>query len=455
MLGATSRHAALRAVIIGAGFTGLAAALDLAQAGLKVTVLEKDDDVGGLAGSFPVGAARLEKFYHHWFTSDSSVFGLIDEIGRTAEIIYRPSNTGAFYANKIFRLSTPLDLLKYKPLSLSGRVRLGLLLLQARAVRDWRKLEDQTAAEWLRAMCGSEVYEKVWLPLLVGKFGAYADEISAVWIWNKLALRGGSRGKRGEEMLAYYRGGFAALADAVRSELVSRGGTIHVNAPAEGICVEAGRVRGVKVGSGIIEADVVLATTPLPNFADLVRSHVSSTYADGLGRIGYLANMCLVMELDRPLSANYWINVADPSFPFVGLIEHTNFEPPQSYGGRHIVYLSKYLSMKDPMYAFDAAAFTDFAVPYIQRMFPEFHREWIRATYLHKADHAQPIVTRNYGQLVPDRRTPVKGLWLSSMAQIYPEDRGTNYAIREGRAVAREILDDIGAGDSVGMAGTA
>jgi len=191
--------------IIGGGFCGLAAAYELGRRGMRATVLEQDTEVGGLAGSFDVGGERLEKFYHHWFTNDRHVMELIEDLGAADQVLLRPTRTGVYYANRFHKLSTPLDLLRFSALPFADRIRLGLLTLRARRVRDWRALEQRSASEWLRELGGERVYRVVWEPLLRGKFGDVADEVSAVWIWNKLKLRGGSRGKGGAEQLAYLR----------------------------------------------------------------------------------------------------------------------------------------------------------------------------------------------------------------------------------------------------------
>jgi len=430
-------------VVIGAGFTGLTAALELAREGHRVTVIDGDDSVGGLAGSFETGTGqRLEKFYHHWFTNDQYVIDLVKELGTESEVVHRPTRTGSYYANTIFRLSKPLDVLRYTPLSPIGRIRLGLLVLQARVVRDWKALENETAANWLQRLCGREVYEKVWKPLLIGKFGQYYDEISAVWFWNKLTLRGGSRGKGGAEVLAYYRGGFAALADTMAEAFERAGGRIRLGCPATGLVVSDGHVRGVETPEGMIEADRVIVTTALPIFADLVAPHAEPAYVARLREVGYIGNVCLTLELDRSLSDTYWLNIADPDFPFVGIIEHTNFEPTESYGGRHIVYMSKYLPTDAELYRMSDDDVLDFALPYITKMFPEFDRSWVLAHHTYRAPYSQPLVTRHYSRRIPDSRTPVEQLYLATMAQIYPEDRGTNYAIREGKKIAQLVLED-------------
>ena len=434
---ATSTASRPHVVVIGAGFCGLAAAYELGKHGVRATVLECDDDVGGLAGSFLVGGTRLEKFYHHWFTNDVHVMRLIEELEQTDQVLRRPSRTGMYYAHDFFKLSTPVDLLRFSPLPLRDRVRLGLLALRARRVQDWRSLEDRTAADWLRELGGERVYRVVWEPLLRGKFGDVAEEVAAVWFWNKLKLRGSSRGKGGAEQLVYYRGGFAALAETLADAVRSQGGSISINTSAQGLRVEAGRVTGVVTPEGVVPADGVIATPALPIIADLVKPYVPSEYVERLRRIRYLANVCVVLELDRSLSDIYWLNVNDPSFPFVGVIEHTNFEPASTYAGRHVVYLSKYLPDNDALYRMSNQEVVAFTLEYLRRMFPDVTDERVLDAHVWRARYAQPVVERGYRRFIPDTRTPVENLFLATMAQIYPEDRGTNYAIRQGRETAR------------------
>lgn len=432
-------------VVVGGGFCGLSAAYDLAKQGVKVTLLEADPEVGGLAGCFDAGGTRLEKFYHHWFTSDLEIIALIEELGQQDRVVYRPSNTGMYFANEIYRLSSPLDLLRFAPLPVLDRIRLGVLALRARRVKDWRALESRSAAEWLRSMGGERVFEVVWDPLLRGKFGAVAEEISAVWMWNKLKLRGSSRSSDGSERLAYYRGGFAALAESVAAKITALGGEIHTGAEARGLITEGGRLTGVESGDRRFLGDGVLLTPALPIVADIVAPIASPDYLAQLRRIRYLANLCIVLELDRSLSDTYWLNVNDPSFPFVGVIEHTNFEPAETYAGRHIVYLSRYLPESEALYGMSDDAVGDFALKNLRRMFPHFSDDWVLKLHVWRARYAQPVVERSYSSLIPAVTTPIPGLFLASMAQVYPEDRGTNYAVRQGRQAAQELLAQLAA----------
>ncbi|KAF0814767.1 Protoporphyrinogen oxidase [Andreprevotia sp. IGB-42] len=427
-----------RVAVIGGGFSGLSAAYELAKKGIAVTVLEAENELGGLAAAFDVGDEKLDRFYHHWFTNDLAVMGLIDELGLNERVAINPTNTGVYFANNFFKLSTPMDLLKFTPLPFLDRIRLGLLALRARKVDNWMELENKTASEWLTELGGEKVYKVVWEPLLKGKFGPVADQISAVWFWNKLKLRGGSRGKGGEERLAYYKGGFVALAESLAAKFESLGGIIVKNTPVQRF-EQVDGVWHVHTPQGVLLADNVIATPALPLIADMVKDWAEPDYVARLNRIHYLANVCLVLELKESLSKTYWLNVNDPTFPFVAVIEHTNFEHAETYGGRHIVYLSKYLPHTEAMYGMSPDEVLEFALPHIQKMFPAFQRDWIIRHNVWKARWSQPVVEKRYSELIPAEAGPKPGLYLCSMAQIYPEDRGTNYAIREGRKLGQKL----------------
>ena len=429
-------------VIIGAGYTGLAAACDLANAGHPVTIIEAENEIGGLAGSFELTPnVWVEKFYHHWFTSDTAILDLVRELGIGHKIKFNPSNTGLFFANSIFRLSSPLDLLKFTPIPLIDRVRTGLMALYARRISEWRPLESCSAADWIRRIGGNRAFKTIWEPLLQGKFGPEAENVSAVWFWNKLKLRGSSRNDSGGESLAYLEGGFRSVTEQLRSTLTAKGITIQLGTPVTEILSSEGKVVGVHTTSGRVDAPIVLCTAPLPHFLKMTPG-LPAAYREPAEKIRFLGNVCLVLRLKKSLSNTYWLNVADPSFPFVGIIEHTNFDGTENYNGEHIAYLSKYLPTTDRMYGMSDQELFEYSLPFIQRMFPDFKaEEWVIGYRVWRAEFSQPVITRHYSKFIPAQKTPIEGLWLSTMAQIYPEDRGTNYAVKHGRETARMIRE--------------
>ncbi len=429
--------------IIGAGYTGLAAAFELQNRGHRVEIFEASPEIGGLAGAFELAPGiKLEKFYHHWFTSDTAIFELVDALNLHDKLCFKSSRNGLFYANSIFRLSTPWDLLKFTPLPFWDRVRTGMMALYARQIKDWKDLEDISAEEWITRVGGKRAFEAIWRPLLQGKFGCEAPHVSAVWFWNKLKLRGGSRSKDGGESLAYYSGGFGALTEDLGRALQDRGVKIHVSSPVQKLLINGRDCTGLRVGDEDIECDAVLATLPLPEFLNL-SEHFPNEYRATHEKVRFLGNTCLVLTLNRSLSETYWLNVADPTFPFVGIIEHTNFDDSSHYGGKHIAYLSKYLPTSDPLFKLDAQSFFEYCLPFMRKIFPEFDPSWVEKVDLWKAKYSQPLVTLRYSEIIPPISGPFENLWLSTMAQVYPEDRGTNYAVQHGRKVARALADSL------------
>lgn len=451
----------MRIAIIGGGITGLSAADELAIAGHEVTIYEKDKDLGGLAGYFWLDGVRLEKFYHHIFTNDTAIADKIHELGLGDQLDWQPTTT-SYFVNKIYRLSKPTDLLKFDALNLFDRFRLGVLYLQSRFIGDWYELEKISSKDWLIKIAGKNVYQKIWAPLLKGKFGQYADEIAAVWIWNKLKLRGSSRGKGQEERLGYLKGGFGQVIEAWESKLKTQnvtanagsrcGGTkIKTGMEVRSLKCEAGRVIGVEVtvnsvngidgvkGSETETFDQVLVTVAPEVFTKLTPD-LPKDYADRLNSIKYLANVCLLMNLDRSLSNTYWLNVGDPTIPFTGVIEHTNMQNSKDYGGKVLAYLTKYLDPADLLYQKDAEGLLDYYLPHLQKMFKGFSRDWVKNVWLWKERYTQPVIGLNYSKIKPEFQTPIQGLWYCSMASIYPEDRGMNYAVIYGQKVAKEII---------------
>jgi protoporphyrinogen oxidase len=431
-----------RVAVIGAGFTGLVAAYELAKAGFSVTVLEQDSQIGGLAGTFVHGDVSLERFYHHWFTNDTEAIGLVEELGLTDKLLSLPSRTGMYCQGQWHPLSRPLDVLRLKLLAPWDRLRLAGLFLRARSIRDWTALENETAEHWVRALAGPQVYRILWEPLLRAKFGPKASDVSAVWLWNKLRLRAGSR-RGGGEILMYLHGGLQRLLDRLVERISRGGGRVETNAPVTGLTVADGRVTGVQVRGRTIPADRVIATPALPIVADIAGPHISPAYAEQLRQIEYAANLCLILELTKPLSDFYWLTVNDAGFPYVGIIEHTNLLPSADYGGRHMVYLSRYTNVTDPWYELGPEELLVRSTAHIQRLFPTFRPDTVVAYHLYKARYAQPIVTKLFSSRIPSACTPLKGLFVASMAQIYPEDRGTNYAIRLARNVAGQLVADV------------
>lgn len=427
-------------VIVGGGFTGLTAAYVLSKQGYKVRVIESDSTVGGLAGTFQFSdGVKLEKFYHHWFNNDVYVPELVKELGMEGDVVTLPTRTGMYFNGRMWKLSSPIDLLRFTALPLIDRIRLGLLVFQVRRVKDWRTIEHLSIREWLESYCGKTVFRVVWEPLITSKFSIYAEAVNAVWMWKKLVLRGSTRNDKGGEELAYFKGGFGRLAEAMVTAIESAGGKVSLGEGVTGIHSDGNQLLALHTNHGKVTGRHFLFTPAFPIIAKIFEGSVDESWLASLRRVRYLGNMCLVLRLKQSLSDTYWLNVNDPGFPFVGVIEHTNFDTPDNYKGTHIAFLSRYLAVEDPVWSYSDDQYVNFALEHLNRMFPEMDRSWVLEHRVWRAEFAQPVTERDYSQYVPNSKTPFENAFISTMAQIYPEDRGTNYAIREGREVARQI----------------
>jgi protoporphyrinogen oxidase len=431
----------VRVAVIGAGVCGLVAAHRIAAAGHAVDVYERWPGLGGQAATIDVGGGhRLERYYHHLFTTDRHIAALYQELG--LEIGWRTSSVAMFAHGRSWPFTTPQDLLRFGPLSPVDRVRMGLAVLALQRRGDRAPFERVTAREWIERWMGRGPWREVWEPMLRGKFGARADEIAMVWLWSKLRLRRGEDAR--EERLGYPAGSWEPLFAALRRSIEGRGGRVLVDRPAvriePGFEVTFGAPGSFRAGhdpsafepAGSERYDRVLATVPNDVFARLVDLPEPP--------IEYFAALCLLLELDRPFSDYYWTNVADRELPFVGLIEHTNFVEPDHYDGRRFLYVANYLEHGHELLSLDADALLDRYLPGLRKVNPAFDPSWVCARWLHREPAAQPIVTVGYHERIPPLRTPVPGLVLANTTQVYPEDRGTNYAVRLGDQAAEALL---------------
>jgi protoporphyrinogen oxidase len=422
---------------------GLTASLRLAEAGHTVRIFERYPRPGGLARSLVIGGEEIEAFYHHLFTSDTSFIRLAEELGLGAEIEWLPSRMGLWTEGRLWDFGTPQSLLRFRPLRLVDKIRFAVSTLFLQRTADPTKFEQVTAASWIRKHQGERVWRSVWGPLLYQKFADDAEKVAMVWLWGKLRLRGTSRSKSGMgEQLGYMRGSFARLVRAYEDRLASLGATFHLSDAVEGI---ERRVDGLllKTRKGSAAASKVLVAAPVPDYLEIAGSLLEQQEFQALKRLRATAAICTVLELERSFTQYYWLNIADDAMPFGGLIEHTNYIPSERYGGRHILYISNYLFPGHELYATPKSQVLGIYEPALKRINPDFDSSWILASHHFRADYAQPVVTTGYREQMPSFSSSVSGLYLCSMANIYPEDRGMNYAIAYGEKVAKLMLEDL------------
>lgn len=458
--------------IVGAGLCGLVAAYRLTQAGYCCDVYERWPGLGGQAATVEIDSGlRLERYYHHLFQSDRAIVELYKELDLADEIEWHRSSTAVFIAGRQFPFVSARDLLTFTPLPLMSRVRLGFgtLLLQ-RVFNRQARFERVTARRWIERWMGRSAWELVWGPLLNGKFGPRADDIAMVWLWSKLRLRRSLRAEGfNSEQLGYPRHSWERLFSALSVAVEKGGGRVLIDRPVKqisrgqrGFTVIAGQRDSFRQGhnpqqfvaSGpATDYDAVVATVPNDIFTALLspqlRDDLGPAYSKQLASIEYGGALCLLIELDRQFSPFYWTNIADERLPFIGLIEHTNLVSPDRYNDRHYLYVANYLPPGHELIKLSADDLLARYEPGLRQINPRFEHSQIKRYWRFYEPAAQPVVTVGYSRLIPSLQTPVAGLLLANTTQIFPQDRGTNYAVELGARAAAEAMKFLESSDAV------
>ncbi len=421
----------MKIAIIGAGYSGMVAAYDLKKAGHDVTIFESSDYVGGLASGFkePHWDWSVEKFYHHWFQSDSEMLGLIRELGLEDKVRFPRPLTVMLYKNKWYPFDSILNALRFPGLGFGlNKIRFGFVGLFLRLTNNWRALEKVTADAWMMKYAGKQVYEQMWKPLLIGKFGPFYKDVNMAWMWARIKAR--------TTRLGTFEGGFQKFADLFAEKL--RGMAVEIKLKAQIKSIKQDQASGSLTVDGE-SFDKVLVTTS-PNLMARLCPDLPEKYLKGLLELKSMGAVVMTLALKQPLSKDgyYWFNVPkDEGYPFLALVEHTNFVPKKNFGGDHIVYAGDYLELGHEYFSMSDDELLERFIPAFQKFNPEFSREWVKKIWVHKTNYAQPVPLVNHSKNIPDIQAPIEGLYFASMSQVYPWDRGTNFAVEIGRKAAR------------------
>jgi protoporphyrinogen oxidase len=420
--------------IIGAGFGGLSAALDLIKTGNEVTIYESSDHPGGLASGFkaPQWEWSVEKFYHHWFTSDKYMFELFDELGLRSKVIVRTPKTVMYFKGKFYPFDSIPAAILYPGLGWGfNKIRFGLVGVYLRLTNHWQPMETTTVDAWMRKWAGSKVYEEMWQPMLIGKFGErYAPQVNMAWMWARMHARTTS--------LVNYAGGFQTFAEDFAAILEQRGVKIIYNTRVDTIRANDGNVELTIAGQPVIydQALVTVAPGQLAAMAPSLRED----YLKSLLELKHLGAVVMVVSLKHQLSREgyYWYNLPKKEgYPFLALVEHTNFMDSSHYNNEHILYCGDYLENGHEYFQLSQEELLQRFMPTFKKINPDFEPDWINQTWLFKANYAQPVPFLNHSRNIPPIQTPIPGLYFASMSQVYPWDRGTNFAVEIARRAAR------------------
>jgi protoporphyrinogen oxidase len=429
--------------IIGAGAAGMAAAWDLVRAGHTVTIYEAGERVGGLAAGFKDEKWNwtLEKFYHHWFESDKNILGLIEELGLRDKVIFPRPKTSFWINGNLYRSEISPSAL-FLPIPHLSKFRFGAtgLFLKLAPASVGEYLERFTADAWMRYFMGEAPYNTFFRPLLIGKFGEEYDKVNMAWMWARIKSR--------TLRLGTFEGGFQAFLDALAQALQQRGVTIHLNSPAEQIALKEMQPALTVKGETHIY-DAILSTTSPNAMLKLTPMLKDTHYGDQLSELKSIGGLCVVLALNQELltDGTYWLNLpastADKTkndFPFLALVEHTHYMDKAHYGGDHIIYCGDYAPADHEYFTMSEEALVERFLPALKKVNPAFDKSWIRKWWVWRAPYAQPVPYVNHSERIPPLATPVPGVYFASMSQVYPWDRGTNYAVEMGRRVAGMMM---------------
>lgn len=436
-----TNHQPLDIAIIGAGVTGLSAAYDLLKAGYKVTIYEGSDHTGGLASGFQDENWEwpLEHFYHHLFTSDKHIIGLVKEIGMEDKLFFPRPVTSVIYKGEIVPFDSPMRWITFPGFNLLDVARFGLVSAYLRFTNPWKKLEQETADSWLRRWYGEKIYRTTWRPLLIGKFGPYHQQVNMAWMWARLKVR--------SPRLGYFEGGFQAFVETLTAAVEARGGRIKLNCPVQKIeGQEDGRLL-IQVNGQSVSYDRCLTTTS-PGLFQRMMPDMPEDYLGQLNKLKSMGAVVLVLALKHSLmEKTYWLNLpaetpdkAQSEFPFLALVEQTNYIDKKQYGGDHVIYCGDYVTPDHRYFDMDKEELVEHFAGHLHKFNPEFKPDWIRKSWLFKAKYAQPVPELNHSKNIPAIETPIPNLFFASMSQVYPWDRGTNFAVEIGRLAAKKMM---------------
>jgi protoporphyrinogen oxidase len=437
----------MKIAIIGAGFGGMVAAYDLKKAGHQVTIFEAADFVGGLASGFkePNWEWSVEKFYHHWFASDKYMLGLIRELGLEDKVLFPRPLTVMYHNGKFYPFDSIVKAILFPGLGWGvNKIRFGLVGLFLRLTNNWKSMEKVTVDEWMRKWAGEKVYKLMWEPLVIGKFGErYYKQVNMAWMWARIKAR--------TTRLGTFEGGFQNFANLFADKLRGMGVEIRLGTPVKLIERSTGSgasstalTAGITVRSGTDEQfDRVLLTLAPEATARMIPS-LPDEYLRGLRELKSMGAVVMILALKHQLSEQgyYWYNLPKSAgYPFLALVEHTNFVPADKFGGDHIVYVGDYLEPEHEFFKLSQEELLERFLPALKKFNPKFERDWLRKAWLFRTAYAQPVPLVNHSKNIPAIKTPVEGVYFASMSQVYPWDRGTNFAVEIGRRAARLMME--------------
>jgi protoporphyrinogen oxidase len=425
--------------IVGGGLMGLTLALRLAQRGERVTLLEGADQVGGLADAWQLGDITWDRHYHVTLLSDTHLRAILAELGLEYQMRWVQTRTGFLVDGRLVSLSNSWEFLRFPPLGLIDKLRLGWTIWFASRLRDPRPLEQIPVADWLLKHSGRRTFERIWLPLLKAKLGDAWQRTSAAFIWATIQrMYAARRTGLKREMFGYLPGGYQRILAALRQRLEELGVEIRTGCRVQRIERDgSGPLTVTPVDGDPLSFDRVVVTTAAP----LAARMCSQLAAGEIGRlegIEYLGILCVSLLLRKPLADFYVTNITDPA-PFTGVIEMTALVDPAEFNGRTLVYLPKYATADDPAWSRSDEEIRAECLSALARLYPGFAEADVLACRVSRVRHVFALATLDYSRRLPPVETSVAGLFVVNSAQIVNSTLNVNETVR----LAESSLDVI------------
>ncbi len=427
---------------------GLSLALELTRAGYRVTVFDEAPELGGLASAWSIGDVTWDRHYHVTLASDAHTRAFLAELGLEAEIQWVVTRTGFYDGQALVSISSTPELLRLPGLNLVDKARLGATIWHGSRVRDWARLEEIPVVDWLTQWSGRRTVERLWRPLLRAKLGDDYEECSAAFIWATIQrLYAARRSGLKREMFGYVPGGYARVMARAHEILSGRGCVFRLGRRVTSIERMTG---GLQVGSEDSQSpeaadvevfDRVVVTAPPPVAARLC-PQLGARERQAMARVGYHGIVCASMLLERPLADYYLTYITDTSLPFTAVVEMTAFVDAAELGGRHLVYLPKYVTEDDPFFQVSDDQVQDRFLRGIETMYPAFDRGQVLDFRVSRVRRVFATPVLGYSQHVPPVTTSVPGLYCVNSAQIVNGTLNVNETLGQATAVLPAVLAD-------------
>ena len=428
--------------IVGGGIMGMTLAHRLSQLGHKVTLFEAAPELGGLASSWKINNIECDKFYHVILLSDFRTRNILKEIGLEDQIKWVETKTGFYIKGNLHSMSNTIEFLKFPTLNLIDKFRLGLTIIVASRIKNWKKLEKIPVTTWLKHWSGKNTFNKIWLPLLRAKLGESYEKTSAVFIWATIQrLYGARRSGLKKEMFGYVPGGYKKIIAAFESTLISENVAIKANHVAAEIkLLDTRKIRVAFTNNLAEEFDKVVVTLPSGISSDLVKGLLSSEI-ERLNNIEYLGVVCVAVLLDKSISEFYVTNITDSWIPFTGVIEMSALVDKKYYDGNALVYLPKYVSSKDPLFDQGDEEIKTSFINFFKKMYPSLTDDNIKFAGVARARQVITVSKLHYSENLPDVKTSIPNLYIINTSHIKDGTLNVNETIRVAEDKLSEVLN--------------